>query len=142
MNFTWGSGAIAASATDFAGVTWTGRILSEYTETYEVELGTAAGGDAGRLWIDGLVVIDGFERGENYANWDDDEDTDGVLGGGGTGFVNLTAGVLHDVTIEYRCVDLFALRFYLRIVVLFLHFRPLSIALAANRNTQRVLHTL
>lgn len=26
MNFTWGTAAIAGTATDFAGVTWSGRI--------------------------------------------------------------------------------------------------------------------
>lgn len=99
MNLTWGSGAVAASATDFVGIIWNGHILPDHTEEFKFELGTAEGGDAARLWVDGRIVIDGFQHGGTGAVWN--EDTEG-LGGGGTGFVNLTAVMLHEVTIEYR----------------------------------------
>ncbi|CAM9128397.1 unnamed protein product, partial [Laminaria digitata] len=99
MNFTWGSGAIAGTASNFAGVSWSGRIRPDYTETFEVELATVVGeGDAARLWIDGVVVVDGFERGLNGVDW---EGADEGLGGGGRGYVNLTAGNLHEIYIEY-----------------------------------------
>lgn len=63
-------------------------------------MATAVGeGDAARLWIDGVVVVDGFERGLNGDDW---EGSDEGLGGGGRAFVNLTAGNLHDIYIEYR----------------------------------------
>lgn len=63
-------------------------------------MATAVGeGDAARLWIDGVVIVDGFKRGLNGADW---EGADEGLGGGGTGYVNLTAGHLHDIFIEYR----------------------------------------
>lgn len=73
----------------------------DYSETFEFELGTAVGGgDAARLWIDGAVVIDGFERGSGtVGDW---EGGDEGLGGGGRGYVNLTAGTLHDIYVEYR----------------------------------------
>lgn len=103
MNFTWGTGAIAGSATDTAGVRWAGRILSHYTEIFEFELRTdrkmteqSTSGDGARLWVDGLVVIDWFEEPRIV---DGDR---GEYEGGGTASVNLTAGMLHDVIIEYR----------------------------------------
>lgn len=103
MNLSWGGGAIAASATDFVGVIWNGRILSEHSEAFEFEIGTGEGGDAARLWVDGVVVIDGFERrGTGVELETGGADKDG-LGGGGRGSVNLTAGVLHDIRVEYRC---------------------------------------
>lgn len=75
---------------------------SDYSETFDIELGTATGGgDAARLWVDGMVVIDGFERGETASDWEGVEEG---LGGGGRGYVNLTVGVLHEVSIEFRCV--------------------------------------
>ena len=43
--------------------------------------------------------MDGFERGLNGADW---AGVDEGLGGGGTGYVNLTAGNLHEIFIEYR----------------------------------------
>ncbi|CAM9996213.1 unnamed protein product, partial [Ectocarpus sp. 12 AP-2014] len=101
MNFTWGVGAIVGTATDFAGVRWSeGRVWPDYSETFEFELGTAVGGgDAARLWIDGVVVIDGFERGSGtVGDWEGAEEG---LGGGGRGFVNLTAGTLHEIYVEY-----------------------------------------
>lgn len=76
---------------------------SDVSETFDIELGTAiGGGDAARLWVDGIVIIDGFERGETATDWGGIEE---VLGGGGRGYVNLTAGVLHEVSIEFRCVE-------------------------------------
>lgn len=73
----------------------------DYSETFELELGTATGGgDAARLWIDGLVVIDGFERGGMSYDWGGAVDG---LGGGGRGYVNLSADTLHEIIIEYRC---------------------------------------
>ncbi|CAM9146088.1 unnamed protein product, partial [Ectocarpus sp. 8 AP-2014] len=101
MNFTWGAGAIVGTATDFAGVRWSeGRVWPDYSETFEFELGTAVGGgDAARLWIDGAVIIDGFERGSGtVGDW---EGTEEGLGGGGTAYVNLTAGTLHEIYVEY-----------------------------------------
>eukprot|EP00903_Cladosiphon_okamuranus_P013586 g12653.t2 len=101
MNFTWGAGAIANTATDFASVSWSGRIRPDYSETYEFEVGTAVGGgDAARLWIDGTVVIDGFERGGAGAGGDWEGAQQG-LGGGGRGRVDLTAGTLHEIYLEY-----------------------------------------
>lgn len=55
------------------------------------------------MWVDGMVVIDGFERGETATDWEGVEEG---LGGGGRRDVNLTAGVLHDISIEFRCVNL------------------------------------
>lgn len=64
-------------------------------------MGTASGGgDAARLWIDGVVVVDGFERSSGIVG--DWEGGEAGLGGGGSGRVNLTAGSLHDIYIEYR----------------------------------------
>lgn len=103
MNFTWGTGAITGPATDYAGVRWAGRILSQHTETFEFELRTgrntteqSTSGDGARLWIDGLVVIDWFEEPGVFG--DDREEYEG----GGTALVNLTARMMHDVVIEYR----------------------------------------
>lgn len=80
------------------------RCRPDYTETYEFEVGTATGGgDAARLWIDGTVIIDGFERGPGtVSDWEGAEEG---LGGGGRGYVNLTAGTLHDIYVEYRYVS-------------------------------------
>lgn len=70
-------------------------------------MATAVGeGDAARLWIDGVVVVDGFERGLNGADWEGVEEG---LGGGGRGYVNLTAGSLHEIFIEYRYATVGAL---------------------------------
>lgn len=64
-------------------------------------MGTAVGGgDAARLWIDGTVVIDGFERGAGVGG--DWQGAAYELGGGGRGGVNLTAGTLHEIYLEYR----------------------------------------
>lgn len=73
----------------------------DYSERYEFEVGTAVGGgDAARLWIDGTVIIDGFERGAGaVGDW---EGAAVGLGGGGRGRVNLTAGTLHNIYLEYR----------------------------------------
>ena len=57
------------------------------------------GGDAARLWIDGTVVVDGFERGGTDVDWGGAEKW---LGGGGRGYVNLIADGLYEVKIEYR----------------------------------------
>lgn len=102
MNFSWGREAIAASATDYAGVAWDGRLRPDHTGTFRFEVGTAEGGDAARLWVDGSVVLDGFERGG--AGADGNENTGG-LGGGGRGSAELSAGALHDVRLEYRRVE-------------------------------------
>lgn len=68
--------------------------------TYALELGTASGGgDAARLWIDGKAIVDGFERGQTTSDWEEAEEG---LAGGGRGYVNLTAGALHEIRIEYR----------------------------------------
>lgn len=77
------------------------RFRPDYSETYEFEVGTAlGGGDAARLWIDGIAVVDGFERGSAIVgDWEGGEEG---LGGGGRGRVNLTAGTLHEIYIEYR----------------------------------------
>lgn len=77
------------------------RFRPDYSETYEFEVGTATGGgDAARLWIDGTVIIDGFERGRGtVGDWEGAEEG---LGGGGRGYVNLTAGTLHEIYVEYR----------------------------------------
>lgn len=80
----------------------------DYSGTFELELGTAAGGgDAARLWIDGSIVVDGFERAGTGADWSGIEEG---LGGGGRGYVNLTAGTLHNISIEYRYVITWSLR--------------------------------
>eukprot|EP00752_Nemacystus_decipiens_P001537 g1506.t1 len=100
MNLTWGTGAVAKTATDFASVSWFGRIRADFSESYEFEVGTAAGGgDAARLWIDGAAVIDGFERGAGAGG--DWEGGPQGLGGGGRGRVDLAAGTLHEVYLEY-----------------------------------------
>lgn len=95
------------SATDFVGVRWVGKILSKYSETFEFELRVGnggnnstewnTGGDGARMWIDDVVVIDWFEK---VAAASDDRQAGYI--GGGTALVTLTAGALHDVTIEYR----------------------------------------
>lgn len=86
---------------------WQTDLRPDYTETFEFEVATAVGeGDAARLWIDGVVVVDGFERGLIGADWEGVEEG---LGGGGRGYVNLTAGSLHDIFIEYRYATVGAL---------------------------------
>lgn len=94
-------------ATDFVGVRWIGKILSDFSETFEFDLRVGSGGsnstdwstggDGARMWIDNVVVIDWFEKVAVVG----DDDQAGYAGGG-TALVNLTAGALHDVTIEYR----------------------------------------
>lgn len=46
-----------------------------------------------------MVIVDGFERDGTAGDWAGAEEG---LGGGGRGYVNLTAGALHHISIEYR----------------------------------------
>lgn len=84
IDFDWERGAPTASmGVDSFSVRWTGRVTAASSETYTFY---TTSDDGVRLWIDGQLIID---------NWTDHASTED------TGTAVLSAGVAHDVRMEY-----------------------------------------
>ncbi len=84
LNFDWGNGAPAASiGADQFSVRWMGFVQARYSQTYTFYTTTD---DGIRVWVNGQLIID---------NWTDHVPTVN------TGTINLTAGVLTPIKVEF-----------------------------------------
>ena len=83
LNFSWNSGSPGAgvNATYFA-VRWQGQVQPQYTETYYFDINCD---DGAILWVNGQQIINTW----NYTSADR------------IGSINLKAGVLYDIRIDY-----------------------------------------
>ena len=92
----WGAGSNGTSGTAYpiltantsaAGakycVRWTGQILPQYSETYFIDFRSD---DSAKVWVNGVLLIDRW-AGQAVADY--------------TNSINLTAGVLYDIQIDY-----------------------------------------
>lgn len=84
VNFDWGTGSPDPSiVNNNFSIRWTGQVLAEFSETYTFR---TYSDDGVRLWIDDQLIID---------QWNDHPATYH------TGTVELQAGQLHDLRLEY-----------------------------------------
>ncbi|WP_321997468.1 PA14 domain-containing protein [Draconibacterium orientale] len=84
VNFNWASAGPGSSiGVDNFSVRWSGKILPLYTENYTF---TTNSDDGIRLWVNGVQVIN---------NWTNHAATIN------TGTINLAAGVLYDIVLEF-----------------------------------------
>ena len=84
----WGAvggptGLTTASTNGAFSVRWTGQILPQYSETYSIDVRSD---DSAKVWVNGVLLID---------RWAAQGVTDY------TNTINLTAGVLYDIQIDY-----------------------------------------
>jgi murein DD-endopeptidase MepM/ murein hydrolase activator NlpD/lipopolysaccharide export system protein LptA len=84
VNFDWGNGSPDGSiGADTFSVRWRGKVLPQYSETYTFY---TVSDDGVRLWVNGQLLID---------NWTDHGTTEN------SGTINLTAGSLYDIQMEF-----------------------------------------
>lgn len=83
VNFNWGSGVITQYGRDYISVRWWGKIRPLSSEPYTFFLGAD---DGARLYLDHVLVIDIWEQ--RYVQK--------------KATVELTAGVFHDLKVEYK----------------------------------------
>ena len=94
LNFNWDEGKVTTMGIDFVSVWWSGKIKVDSTNSYTF---TLVFDDNARLFIDGVLLIDMFDRAPGAASASH----------------TLEANVYHDVMIEYRDVtDNAHLKFY------------------------------
>ena len=87
VNFTWGEGKITPLGTDLVSVWWGGLIKSDLPSSEDFFF-TLDFDDNVRLYVDGLLIIDKWDR----------------SGGSASGSFVMESGVYHDILIEYRDV--------------------------------------
>ena len=84
VDFDWGAGAPAnGMGVNTFSVRWTGQLEPRYSETYTFE---TTSDDGVRLWVDGQLIIDQFIDQSATQH---------------TGTINLDAGVLYDIRMDY-----------------------------------------
>lgn len=84
INFDWGRGSPDSSIDDNTfSARWTGKILSQFSETYTFYARTD---DGVRLWVNNQLIID---------NWNDQSVTEK------SGSIELLAGVKYDIKMDY-----------------------------------------
>ncbi|MFE4711213.1 glycosyl hydrolase [Paenibacillus sp. NPDC056722] len=84
INFVWRQGSPdPAIGVDFFSVRWNGRLSATYSEGYTVY---SSSDDGIRIWIDGQLVIDSWIKQSGQER---------------KGIVNLIAGKLHDIKVEF-----------------------------------------
>ncbi|AIQ70407.1 glycosyl hydrolase [Paenibacillus graminis] len=84
INFIWRQAAPdPALPADFFSVRWSGRLSAAYTESYTIY---SSSDDGIRVWIDGVLVIDSWMKQSGQER---------------QGKVNLIAGKLHELKVEY-----------------------------------------
>lgn len=85
VHFDWGAGPLSgAGGADYVSVRWTGRVLAPHTEVFTFHLDAD---DNVRLWVDGQLVVDRWDR---------------PCGEYAFGKARLVQGRLVDVLLEYR----------------------------------------
>ncbi|CQR57486.1 glycosyl hydrolase [Paenibacillus riograndensis] len=84
INYIWRQAAPdPALPADFFSVRWSGRLSAAYTESYTIY---SSSDDGIRVWIDGVLVIDSWMKQSGQER---------------QGQVNLIAGKLHELKVEY-----------------------------------------
>ncbi|MBW4080037.1 glycosyl hydrolase [Paenibacillus sp. S150] len=84
INFVWRQAApVPALPADFFSVRWSGRFSPAYTESYTLY---TSSDDGIRVWVDGVLVIDSWIKQSGQER---------------QGSVNLIAGKLHELKVEY-----------------------------------------
>lgn len=83
INFIWQAAPDPALPADFFSVRWSGRLSAAYTESYTIY---SSSDDGIRVWIDGVLVIDSWMKQSGQER---------------QGKVNLIAGKLHELKVEY-----------------------------------------
>ncbi|MRN55605.1 glycosyl hydrolase [Paenibacillus monticola] len=84
INFIWRQAAPAPGIqADLFSVRWSGRLSAVYSESYNIY---SSSDDGMRVWIDGVLIIDSWVKQSGQER---------------KGSVNLIAGKLHEVKVEY-----------------------------------------
>lgn len=86
LSSTWGSPSGVTTTSAFS-VRWTGQVLPQYSEKYYFDIRSD---DAAKLWVNGVLLVD---------SWGSSGVTDRV------NFINLQAGVLYDIQVDYLNVS-------------------------------------
>jgi subtilisin family serine protease len=84
IDYDWAAGSPHPTLpVDWFSVRWTGQVQAQYTQTYTFYTRTD---DGVRLWVNGQLLIDKWV-GQSSTEW--------------SGSINLTAGQLYNITMEY-----------------------------------------